>query len=245
MLPLGNIIRKYNLSFHFFADDSQLYLPLRSRDCLQTLLECLKEINDWMGDNFLQLNNSKTEVIIVNPSKFKKPIFTDLGSLTSFLKPSAVNLGVIFDSELCFNKQISSVVKNSFYQLRTISKIKHSLSYHNLEIVIHAFITSRLDYCNSLYLGLPQSLISRLQIVQNAAARLLTGSKKWEHITLVLASLHWLPVQQRIIFKTVLMVFKAIHGQAPSYISDLLHPVQPPGPLDPLIRVFYTSLAPD
>ena len=84
MLPLENIIRKYNLSFHFFADDSQLYLPLRSRDCLQTLLEpSLKEINDWMGDNFLQLNNSKTEVIIINPSKFKKPIFTDLGSLTS------------------------------------------------------------------------------------------------------------------------------------------------------------------
>ena len=81
MLPLGNIIRKYNLSFHFFADDSQLYLPLRSRDCLQTLLECLKEINDWMGDNFLQLNNSIWEVIIFNPSKFNKPIFTDLGSL--------------------------------------------------------------------------------------------------------------------------------------------------------------------
>ena len=100
----------------------------------------------------------------------------------------------------------------------------HSLSYYNLEIVIHAFITSRLDYCNSLYLGLPQSFISRLQIVQNAAARLLTGSKKWEHITPVLASLHWLPVQQRIIFKTVLMVFKAINGQAPSYLSDLLHP---------------------
>jgi hypothetical protein len=81
MLPLGNIIRKYNLSFHFFADDSQLYLPLRSRDCLQTLLECLKEINYGMGDNFLQLNNSKTEVIIINPSKFKKPIFTDLGPI--------------------------------------------------------------------------------------------------------------------------------------------------------------------
>ena len=80
MLPLGNII-KDNMSFHFFADDSQLYHPLRSRDCLQTLLECLKEINDWMGDNFLQLNNSIWEVIIFNPSKFNEPIFTDLGSL--------------------------------------------------------------------------------------------------------------------------------------------------------------------
>ena len=89
-------------------------------------------------------------------------------------KPSARNLGVIFDSELCFNKQISSVVKNSFYQLRIISKIKHSLSYHDL--VIHAFITPRLDDCNSLYLGLPQPLISRLPMVQNAAARQQSGS---------------------------------------------------------------------
>ena len=75
------------------------------------------------------------------------------------------------------------MVKNSFDQFRTISKIKHSLSYHDVEIVIHAFISSQLDYCNSLYLGLPQSLISCLQMVQNAAARLLTGTKKWEHIT--------------------------------------------------------------
>ena len=115
-------------------------------------------------------------------------------------------------------------MKNSFCQLRTISKIKHSLSYHTLEIVIHAFITSRLEYSNSLYLGLPQSFISRLQIVKNAAARLLTGSKKLEHITPVLPSLRWLPAQQRIIFKNVLMVIKALNGQAPSYTSDLLHP---------------------
>ena len=80
MLPPEDIIRKYNLSFHFYAD-------------VQTLLECLKEISDWMGDNFLQLNDSKTEVIIFSPSKFNKPIFTDLSSRTPFIKPSARNLG--------------------------------------------------------------------------------------------------------------------------------------------------------
>lgn len=88
----------------------------------------------------------------------------------------------------------------------------------DLQTVIHAFITSRLDYCNSLYFGLPKSSLDRLQLVQNAAARLLTGTRKREHITPVLASLHWLPVKFRIDFKILLYVFKALHGCAPQYI---------------------------
>ncbi len=71
-----------------------------------------------------------------------------------------------------------------------------------------------MDYCNSLYLGLPKSLLARLQMVQNAAARLLTGAKKHDHITPILASLHWLPVSFRIQFKILLIVFKALNGQA-------------------------------
>ncbi len=91
-----------------------------------------------------------------------------------------------------------------------------------LESVIHAFISSRLDYCNGLYLGVSQSLLSRLQLVQNAATRLLTGTRKREHISPVLISLHWLPVKYRIHFKSLLFVYKGLHGLAPSYISDLL-----------------------
>ncbi len=83
-----------------------------------------------------------------------------------------------------------------------------------MESVIHAFISSRLDYCNGLYLGVSQSLFSHLQLVQNAAARLLTSP--------VLISLHWLPVKHRMHFKTLLFVYKGLHGLAPSYISDIL-----------------------
>ena len=88
--------------------------------------------------------------------------------------------------------------------------------------VIHAFVSSRLDYCNALYFGLDQRLIKRLQLVQNAAARLLTGTRRHEHITPVLASLHWLPVAQRVQYKMLLMVFKSLNGTAPSYLSELL-----------------------
>ena len=144
MLPLGNIIRKHNIAFHFYADDSQLYLPLKSADLLQTLLDCLEEVKVWLGSNFLQINNDKTEVIIFGPSKSKTPRTADLGILSPYVKSHSRNLGVIFDSNFCFYKQIAAVVKSRFYQLRVIAKIKPHLSFHNLEIVIHA--------CNSLYL---------------------------------------------------------------------------------------------
>jgi len=91
-----------------------------------------------------------------------------------------------------------------------------------MESVMHAFISSRLDYCNALYLGVSQSLLSRLQLVQNAAARMLTGTRKREHISPVLSSLHWLPVKQRIEFKVLLFAYKGLHGLGPPYISDLL-----------------------
>ncbi len=96
-----------------------------------------------------------------------------------------------------------------------------------LEIAIHALITTRLDYCNSLYLGISKSSISRLQLVQNAAAKFLKGQCKFDHVTSILKSLHWLPVHLRIEFKMILYVFKSINNLAPSYLSDQLYPYNP------------------
>ena len=101
------------------------------------------------------------------------------------------------------------------------------LSHHDLEMAIHALISSRLDYYNALYV-VSQASLGRLQLVQNAAARLLTCTNKREHITPVLKSLHWLPVQYRIDFKILMFVFKALHGLTPVYLTELLT-VQEPG----------------
>ena len=90
-------------------------------------------------------------------------------------------------------------------------------------MVLHAFVTSRIDYCNGLLYGLPDCEISKLQRVQNAAARLLTSSRKYDHIMLVLHDLHWLPVKYRIHFKILLLTLKALNGMAPAYISDLIN----------------------
>ena len=111
-----------------------------------------------------------------------------------------------------------------FYALNNIRKIRKYLDSHSTEPLIHAFISSRIDNCNSLYSALPVAEIEKLQRVQNAAARLLTGSKRTEHITPTLRNLHWLPVEQRIKFKTALLVYKALNGMSPSYIKELVVP---------------------
>ena len=92
---------------------------------------------------------------------------------------------------------------------------------------MHAFITSKLDFCNSLFYGLPKQLIQKLQSVQNAAARLVSLSQRYDHITPILRELHWLPVEQRIIFKVILLTFKSTHDMAPTYLKDLIKPYVP------------------
>ncbi len=91
-------------------------------------------------------------------------------------------------------------------------------------LYMHSFISSRLDYCNSLFTCLSNSSLKRLQVVQNAAAKLLTKSSKRSHVTPTLISLHWLPVKFRIHFKILIMVFRALHGESPVYIKGMLKP---------------------
>lgn len=110
-----------------------------------------------------------------------------------------------------------------FFQLKQLQKLKYFHSFSNLETVIHVFIPSRLDYCNDLYTGISQSSLSWLQLVQNAVARFLTATKKREYISPIRASRYWLPVKQRIDFKVLTFVFKALHGLAPFYIWELLN----------------------
>ena len=88
--------------------------------------------------------------------------------------------------------------------------------------MVHALVTSRLDYCNSLLTGLPRTLLQKIQRVQNAAARVVTRTRRSEHITPVLKALHWLPIQRRIEYKVLLYTHKALQGDAPEYIRDLL-----------------------
>ena len=123
-----------------------------------------------------------------------------------------------------FDYHIKKVTQSCFYHLRNIAKIKPVISSLDLEKIIHAFVSSRLDYCNGLYTNLSRSSMHKLQLVQNTAARILTNTPRSAHITPILARLHWLPIKSRVDFKILLTTYKALNGLAPLYIKDLLPP---------------------
>ena len=129
---------------------------------------------------------------------------------------SARNVGVIFDNTMTMVPHINSTGKSAFYHYRKFISLKST------ETLVYAFVNSKLDYRNYLAYGLPKYLLQKLQYVQNAAARLITGTRKHDHITTILMDLHWLPVNERIQFKILLLTFKSLNGFAPVYIDEMI-----------------------
>ncbi len=198
---------------------------------MNDLIQCITEVKYWIAKNLLQLNEDKTEILLAGPKALRHQINSLLTPLSVKPCEHVKNLGVILDADLNFQKHISSISKTAFYHFRNISKVRSLLSQSDSEKLVHAFISSRLDYCNGLFAGLAKQTLNKLQLIQNAAARVLTRTRRCEHITPVLISLHWLPVKQRIDFKILLIVFKAMNGLAPSYVADMLSEYTPDRPL--------------
>ena len=235
LLPLGHIIRNHNLTFHMYADDVQLYLSFEpntesSSSAVEAIQHCVEDIRSWMTNHKLKLNDEKTEFILLG----RKRQLTDISVKDLYVGDSSVerslfvrNLGFLFDENFTMQKQISAVCKTAYFHLRNIARIRKYLSESAAQSLVHAFVSSRIDYCNSLFSGLPKNLLTKLQHVQNSAARIVKHVRKREHITPILIDLHWLPVAQRIKFKILLLTFKAMHGMSPEYICDLIHTYQP------------------
>ena len=245
--PLGDIIRGHGLDFRFYADDSQLYLAFESTiegkfGALAQIEMCVKEIDLWMVNNKLKLNGDKTELLVINARNRSCPAVEYIEVSNSRIQPStsARNIGVTFDHHMSMDKHVTNICKNCFFHLRKIARIKEYLSTSDIQTLVHAFITSKLDNCNSLLYGLPKFLIDRLQNVQNCAARLVTGSKKYDHITPLMKQLHWLPISQRIIYKIVLITYKSLNGSAPHYINNMLKPYTPSANLRSLSKGLLT-----
>jgi len=120
---------------------------------------------------------------------------------------------------------VTAVYKSCFFQLRQLRLIRSCLTMDSAKSLVHGFISSRLDYCTSLLVGAADRVIRKLQEVQNAAAGLIIGTHKFDHITPILRDLHWLPVHQRIKYKIAMLVNKCLRGLAPPYLAELFQPV--------------------
>ena len=228
-IPLAAICAKYNVKYHIYADDTQLYVvfdPSIPGDCeraLCRLKNCIKEIRAWMLTHELKLNDDKTEYIIYqsrhHQQKHGAPELI-LGEFSFQPSCSVRNLGAFFDAEMTRKRHVSEVCRSSYYFIRQIGRIRTLLTRDACNDAVRSAILSRLDYSNALLGGLRKSDLDRLQRVQNRAARLVSLTKIRESITPVLCDLHWLPVQSRIEFKLCTYMYKAIHQISPAYISS-------------------------
>ena len=115
------------------------------------------------------------------------------------------NLGLLLDQELSMGDHITKLSQVCFFHLRRIRVVRHSLTRNALLTLVHAFVCSRLDFCNSVMFGVHSYLLDRLQSILNAAARLILQINKFSSISSAIRDeLHWLPVRSRIVFKQCL-----------------------------------------
>ena len=150
----------------------------------------------WMDVNELKLNHNKREIMLIHSKYHTSPLLSyfSMGNERLRTTANARSLGVVLDDNMLFDMHVSDICRSLFNQLRNLSKIRKYLTQESSKIAVYAFITSKLNYCNSLLYGWRKMQLRKLQYVQNTAARIITQTCTFAHITPVLLDLHWLPV---------------------------------------------------
>ena len=229
---LFDIIKGHLPRTHAYADDTQLYLSFKpdttssQSNAVDAMERCISAIRCWMIKDKLKVNDSKTEFILIGTRQQLAKVDIKglvVGDATISPVTAVKNLGSWFDENMNMGCHINKMCKTLLFHLYNTRRIRKYLSKDSTQTLVHAFITARIDYCNGLLYGLPAAHLNKLQRIQNSAARLVCYLSRFCHITPTLFSLHWLLVCFRIEFKLLTLAFKAIHGLAPQYITDLIN----------------------
>jgi hypothetical protein len=226
---LLQLVKRHQLLPHAYADDTQIYgfcVPSETNSLIERISTCFDSVSEWMMANRLQLNPQKTEVMWCSSARRQDqvPLGPVLIGNTSVPTVSSVrNLGVHINSHLTLSTHVTAIVKTCFAVLRQIRSVRRSLTRDALITLIRALVISKVDYCNSVMAGASGILVSRLQSVLNAAARLIFAVRKSDRITPLLRDLHWLKVRERIKFRLCVLAYHSLHSTAPAYIAESLH----------------------
>jgi exonuclease III len=224
---LENIVQHLGFQTHAYADDRILYKscpPESKSELISDVSSCINQISIWMSMNKLKLNPTKTEFLWLASPRRQHLINNDpIRIQNAEIVPSkhVKFLGIHIDSALSMDTHISSVLRSSFYSMRQLKPVRRCLSTDAAKTLINALIVSRVDYCNAILMNLPKYQLHRIQLVLNAAARFIHQINRFSHISPTLQNLHWLKSPERVEFKTCLLVFKALHNMAPTYLSEL------------------------
>ena len=203
-----------------FADDSNgrrtFALTFQFNVLANEVVKCIEEIIRWSFAHYMKINPDKTEIALFRPPSLNNEIvingiFLD-GQCISF-SDEVKNVGVWLDKNLLMDKHINNIVSHCYKILRDIRRIKKYLLRLHIEVLVHAVISSRLDYCNCLFINISKDNLYKLQKVQNAAARVVLGKRLRDSASLALQELHWLNIEARIMFKILLLVYKVLRGQ--------------------------------
>lgn len=226
---LFTLIKESGFSTSGYADDNNAYQGFSIHfqyDVINVQLPLLmSNIKHWMNIHFLKLNSDKTEIITFFPNNVNRNstingTFIE-GNCIRFSN-SVKNLGFILDGCLKMDKQVNSIVSHCYKKLGDVARNRHLLSDEDTVLLMHAIVSSRIDYCNILYYGVNKCIIQKLQMLQNAAARLISKRRKCQSVRDVLKSLHWQRVEERIVFKLLVLTFKILNGMAPESLSNLI-----------------------
>jgi exonuclease III len=219
-----SLIQHHHMDSHLYADDTQIYShchPTQVTILHNKTEQCITEVAEWMRQNRLQLNASKTEFIWFSSSRRQHQIPSAPFQVENeAVQPTTVvrNLGLYMDNDLSMRQHINRLVSTCFATLRQLKAVQRSLPREAMALLIHSLVASRIDYCNVAFAGLPSVTLMRVQTVLNAAARLLYNVRKFDHITPILRDqLHWLKVPERVDFKLCLLMYKCLHGLGPDY----------------------------
>ena len=197
--------------YHMYADGTQLYIevprdqPKRATDNLSC---CILDVKKWMTLNKLTLNCRRTEVIAITTAATRdpRPIVVHVDTEALRPKPYVRDIGIVLDDTMNMDWHVSHTCRLAYHHLRSIAKVRNSLTMTACKTMVLILVISRLDFGNATLYGISETLLHRLQVVQNSAARLIMRVRKREHITPILFALHWLPVRHRIQYKILTLV---------------------------------------